>query len=389
MLNFNQPLPLSLYVHIPWCVRKCPYCDFNSHEAKGSVPEEIYTAALLQELDSRLPLLQSRSIKSIFFGGGTPSLFSAQAIANILNGIEKRIHFNPDIEITLEANPGTLEQARFSGFRQAGINRLSLGIQSLQDDKLKSLGRIHDTAQAIKAIQIAKQCGFTNFNLDLMYGLPQQSLEDALADLQLAMSFEPSHLSWYQLTIEPNTVFYKQTPALPPDDLTWDMQLAGQALLKQSSFQQYEISAYAKPAKQCVHNYNYWEFGDYLGIGAGAHSKITDITTGRVLRFAQVRQPKDYLQIEKRQPIHSQEVSTPDLAFEFMLNALRLTQGATITQFTQHTGLLLQEIDDTVKLAKERGLMIHDSHQLCATELGMKFLNDLTAMFLPYSSHKN
>lgn len=380
MLIFNEPLPLSLYIHIPWCVRKCPYCDFNSHELKQDLPEDTYVDALLEELDSRLHLLHKRPLKSIFFGGGTPSLFSAKAIARILDGVAQRMNMPP--EITLEANPGTIDYVRFSGFRTAGVNRLSLGIQSLQDEKLKALGRIHDRAQAMDAIQIAKRSGFDNFNLDIMYGLPQQTMAEALHDIETALSFEPTHFSWYQLTIEPNTVFYKQTPTLPADDMTWDMQLAGQEILRKSGFHQYEVSAYAQPQKACSHNLNYWEFGDYLGIGAGAHSKITDHVNGKVMRFAQVRQPKDYLDASKRQPLRVNEVRECDLAFEFMLNALRLTEGVSVAQFIQHSGLSLQVIEPTLMKAKQRGLMVMDADRLCVTELGMKFLNDVTAMFL-------
>jgi oxygen-independent coproporphyrinogen-3 oxidase len=383
MLIFNEALPLSLYIHIPWCVRKCPYCDFNSHEAKSNLPEELYVAALLEELDSRLHLLHNRPIKSIFFGGGTPSLFSARAIECILQGVSQRLHLNQNIEITLEANPGTIDYVRFAGFRAAGINRLSLGIQSLQDDKLKILGRIHDRAQAMEAIQIAKNAGFNNFNLDLMFGLPQQTLSDALHDIQTALTFEPTHFSWYQLTIEPNTVFFSQTPVLPNDDALWDMQVAGQQLLQSFGFQQYEVSAYSQAKQVCLHNRNYWEFGDYLGLGAGAHSKITNHHTGTVMRFAQVRQPKDYLDPVKRQPLKINVIQDKDVVFEFMLNALRLTQGVSTSCFTRHTGLLLQHIETTLLVAKQRGLMLDDPMRLCVSELGMKFLNDVTAMFLP------
>lgn len=380
---FTKNLPLSLYVHIPWCVRKCPYCDFNSHAAKDSLPEELYVAALLQELDSHLPLIQDRPLVSIFFGGGTPSLFSGKAIAQILDGVAKRMGINPGIEITLEANPGTIDQSRFSDFRTAGVNRLSLGIQSLQDDKLKTLGRIHDSAHAIQAIQLAKKAGFTDFNVDLMYGLPEQTRADAMQDISSALRFEPTHLSWYQLTIEPNTVFYKRRPTLPADELIWDMQLAGQQLLQESGFLQYEVSAYAQPQQQCRHNVNYWTFGDYLGIGAGAHSKITDSKTGTVVRFAQVRQPNDYLNPIKRQALQMKPVSDADLLFEFMLNALRLTDGVPVELFTTHTGLDMQQLAPSLAEAKKRGLMCDDAKRLCASELGMRFLNDLTAMFLP------
>lgn len=382
MLIFKEPLPLSLYIHIPWCVRKCPYCDFNSHEAKHDIPEDAYVYALIEELESRMHLIYQRPIKSIFFGGGTPSLFSAHAIDRILASVAKRLHLPSDIEITLEANPGTIDHVRFSGFRTAGVNRLSLGIQSFNDDQLKALGRIHDSAQAKQAIQIAKNAGFENFNLDIMYGLPQQNISEAKQDIEIALSFAPTHFSWYQLTIEPNTVFYRQTPVMPSDDMTWDMQLAGQEIIQGAGFRQYEVSAYSLPQKKCKHNYNYWEFGDYLGIGAGSHSKITDHQAGTVMRFAQVRHPKDYLDANKRQPLNINVVREDDIPFEFMLNALRLTHGVTLNQFVNHTGLSSVSIDATLAAAKMRGLMMVDNERLCVTELGMKFLNDVTAMFL-------
>ncbi len=385
MRNFTGPLPLSLYIHIPWCVRKCPYCDFNSHEAKNALPEDLYVAALLQELDGHLPLIEGRPLVSIFFGGGTPSLFSGIAIATILEGVAKRLPFSPQIEITLEANPGTIDQIRFSDFHKAGVNRLSLGVQSLQDDKLKTLGRIHDRLSAIKAISLAKQAGFTNFNLDLMYGLPNQSLDDALHDIETALTFEPTHFSWYQLTIEPNTLFYHQPPRLPADDLIWDIQLAGQSLLTTKGFHQYEVSAYAQPKKECLHNRNYWEFGDYLGIGAGAHSKITDHQTGTIVRFSQVKHPKDYLDPAKRNMPSLIHIADNDLVFEFMLNALRLTQGVSTSLFTKHTGLSLQKIETIVTHATQRGLMLDDASRLCASHFGKRFLNDVVAMFLPGS----
>jgi putative oxygen-independent coproporphyrinogen III oxidase len=388
MLIFKEKLPLSLYIHIPWCVRKCPYCDFNSHQAKqASLPEELYVAALMQEFSSRLEFIQDRPIKSIFFGGGTPSLFSAKSIEQILNGVAKNAALETNIEVTLEANPGTIDQVRFMGFRSAGINRLSLGIQSLQDDKLKTLGRIHDRANAMQAIALAKQAGFENFNLDLMYALPKQSLEDALQDIQDALAFGPSHFSWYQLTIEPNTAFYRQPPPLPADDLIWEMQLAGQQVLSEAGFKQYEVSAYANAANihgECVHNRNYWEFGDYLGIGAGAHSKITDHAAGKVLRFSQVRHPKDYLDGMKRQTLNANPLQEKDLIFEFMLNALRLTNGLPINLFSQRSGLEFKKIEPLLAKAKQLGLIMDylETQHLCTTELGMKFLNDLTELFL-------
>jgi putative oxygen-independent coproporphyrinogen III oxidase len=379
-MTFSAQIPLSLYVHIPWCVRKCPYCDFNSHEAKSSLPQELYVAALLQELDHHLPLIPQRPLLSIFFGGGTPSLFSAQAIGQILEGIAKRVNFHPQIEITLEANPGTIDLVKFRDFHLAGINRLSMGIQSLQDDKLKALGRIHDAKTAMQAIEIAKKSGFTNFNLDLMYGLPQQSLEDALHDLRTALTFGPPHFSWYQLTIEPNTLFHHQPPALPVEDAIWEMQLAGQQLLQEFGLRQYEVSAYAPLERECVHNRNYWEFGDYLGIGAGAHSKITK--AGTVLRFAQVKNPRDYLELAKRQACEYKPISEKDLIFEFMLNGLRLCEGVTTELFMARTGVSLARIEPMLMEAKRRGLLRDEVGRICATERGKRFLNDLVGGFL-------
>lgn len=382
MQSFTTALPLSLYIHLPWCVQKCPYCDFNSHRAPTSLPEDLYVAALLEELENHLPLIQDRPLISIFFGGGTPSLFSPRAIEQILKGIEKLTHLASDIEITLEANPGTIDESHFRGFRTAGINRLSIGIQSLQDDKLKRLGRIHDSAQAYRAIQIAKDSGFDNFNLDIMYALPDQSLADALYDLQTALSFEPTHFSWYQLTLEPNTLFYHQQPVLPEDDLMWEMQIAGQEAIKAAGLAQYEVSAYAKPNKQCRHNINYWAFGDYLGIGAGAHSKITRLTTQDVLRFAQVKHPKDYLEAAKRRQFNPSTVSKEALLFEFMLNALRLTQGVPTTLFAERTGLNILSIENKRREAISKGLLLDTPEIICATTLGKKFLDNLTGLFL-------
>lgn len=382
MPNFSADLPLSLYVHIPWCVRKCPYCDFNSHESKESLPETLYVHALMQDLDQHLARLNGRPIVSIFFGGGTPSLFSAQAIARILEGINQRLTLSSDIEITLEANPGTIDYVRFRDFRAAGINRLSLGIQSLQDDKLKTLGRIHDRENAMRAITLAKEAGFTNFNLDLMYGLPHQSIDEAVKDIETALTFAPTHLSWYQLTIEPNTLFYHQTPPLPPEDSLWDMQVAGQKQLAEKGYRQYEVSAYAQPGRECQHNRNYWEFGDYLGIGAGAHSKLTDAKTNQALRFMQVKHPKDYLDKKKREAQHLQIISADELIFEFMLNALRLTKGIPLALFTERTGLSLQDIESLLKKAKQRGLLIDQPDWICPSELGHQFLNNLVMLFL-------
>lgn len=373
-------IPLSLYIHLPWCVRKCPYCDFNSHEVKGSFQEELYVNALIDELRLHETILKERSLISIFFGGGTPSLFSPDAIARILQGVQQHASLVPNCEITLEANPGTIDQERFIGFRAAGVNRLSLGIQSLQVDKLQKLGRIHDREQALRAMSYVREAGFDNFNVDIMYGLPQQTIDEALEDIKSALAYKPTHFSWYQLTIEPNTLFHHQPPILPHDDALWEMQQAGLALIKSLGYQQYEVSAYAQPERQCAHNRNYWEFGDYLGIGAGAHSKIT--TNQAIYRMAQVKNPRDYLDAAKRRNIAKVAVQEKDRAFEFMLNALRLTEGVPLELFEQRTGLSLQVIELLLNDARERGLLIDDRTRICPSERGRQYLNDLMAMFL-------
>lgn len=373
--------PLALYIHIPWCVQKCPYCDFNSHALKSGLPEDIYVAALDQELSMHADALQGRPLVSIFFGGGTPSLFSGKAIDSILSSVAKHLTLPADTEITLEANPGTVDEAHFKDYRLAGVNRLSLGVQSLQDAKLKQLGRIHDRTHALRAVEIARLAGFTNYNLDIMYGLPEQSLSDALADINDALQCAPTHFSWYQLTIEPNTLFYHQPPTLPVDDAIWDMQLAGQQLLSEHGFHQYEISAYSRPNLQCAHNRNYWEYGDYLGIGAGAHSKIT-LPSGAVTRFAQVKHPKDYLLAAKRSALVVNTVSEKDIIFEFMLNALRLTEGFSPSLFAERTGLPLSHIEPTLSIAVQKSLLAVTPTIIKPTELGRKFLNDLIALFL-------
>lgn len=383
MQNFTAPIPLSLYIHLPWCVRKCPYCDFNSHAAPATLPEDLYCAMLLRDLDAHLPRLNQRPLSSIFFGGGTPSLFSPAAIEKILLGIQQRCTLNSNIEITLEANPGTIDAARFAAFRVAGVNRLSIGIQSLQNTQLQALGRIHDREYALRAITAATQAGFENFNLDLMHGLPNQSIVDALADLQDALAFAPPHLSWYQLTIEPNTFFHHHPPTLPVDDVLWEIQEQGKQVIQRAQLKQYEISAYARSGYTCLHNTNYWEFGDYLGIGAGAHSKITDPQQQIITRHSNVKNPKDYLQANKKLVLSENILTPPDLCFEFMLNALRCTQGVPVNLFTERTGLPLTELQPSLNLAKEKKLLMDDPAHLCATELGQRFLNDLLLLFLP------
>ncbi|WP_312722249.1 radical SAM family heme chaperone HemW [Stutzerimonas kunmingensis] len=379
--GFELP-PLAAYVHIPWCVRKCPYCDFNSHSAGPELPEDAYVAALLADLRADLEHVGDRRLTSIFFGGGTPSLFSAKALAAIIDGLERLVGFSEDIEITLEANPGTFEQAKFRDYRQLGINRLSIGVQSFQADKLKALGRIHDGDEAIRAADMARAAGFDNFNLDLMHGLPDQSLEDALSDLRIAIAQQPTHLSWYQLTLEPNTVFWSQPPQLPEDDILWDIQEAGQTLLAEHGYRQYETSAYAQPGRQARHNLNYWTFGDFLGIGAGAHAKFSH-ADGRILRSWKTRLPKDYLDPAKAFRAGEKLLAADELPFEFLMNVLRLTDGVPAVLFTQRTGLPLDVLAKPRRDAEARGLLSADPARLVATPRGQLFLNDLLQSFLP------
>jgi len=379
--GFQLP-PLAAYVHIPWCVRKCPYCDFNSHAAGPELPETDYVDAVLADLEQDLVHVHGRPLTSIFFGGGTPSLFSAAALGRLLEGIERRVPFASDIEITLEANPGTFEQAKFSAYRQLGINRLSIGVQSFQGDKLKALGRIHDGSEAIRAADMARNAGFDNFNLDLMHGLPDQSLDDALYDLRTAIAQGPTHLSWYQLTMEPNTVFWSQPPQLPEDDLLWDIQEAGQALLAEAGYAQYEVSAYARAGRQARHNLNYWTFGDFLGIGAGAHAKLSS-PEGRIQRTWKTRLPKDYLDPAKAFQAGARELDADELPFEFLMNALRLTDGVPAGLYPQRTGLSLADLAASRREAEAQGLLQADPARLAATPKGQLFLNDLLQRFLP------
>ena len=379
--GFELP-PLALYIHIPWCVKKCPYCDFNSHAAGPTLPEQEYVDALLADLDQDLPQVHGRALTSIFFGGGTPSLFSAKALGRLLAGVERRIPFAADIEITLEANPGTFEQAKFRDYRALGINRLSIGVQSFQAAKLKALGRIHDGDEAIRAADMARAAGFDNFNLDLMHGLPEQSIEDALGDLRIAIAQAPTHLSWYQLTLEPNTVFWSQPPTLPEDDILWDIQEAGQALLAEHGYAQYEVSAYAQPGKAARHNLNYWSFGDFLGIGAGAHAKLSS-PQGVIARSWKTRLPKDYLDPGKAFSAGERLLGPDELPFEFLMNVLRLTDGVASTLFTRRTGLPLTLLAAAREEAEQRGLLQRDPARLVATREGQLFLNDLLQHFLP------
>lgn len=379
--GFQLP-PLAAYVHIPWCVRKCPYCDFNSHAAGPALPEDAYVAALLADLDCDQDQVQGRTLTSVFLGGGTPSLFSAKALGRILDGLERRVGFSDDIEITLEANPGTFEQAKFRDYRQLGINRLSIGVQSFQAAKLKALGRIHDGDEAVRAADMARAAGFDNFNLDLMHGLPDQTLDDALSDLRTAIAQQPTHLSWYQLTVEPNTEFWSKPPQLPEDETLWDIQEAGQALLAEHGYAQYETSAYAQPGHQARHNLNYWTFGDFLGLGAGAHGK-TSSRDGHIRRHWKTRLPKDYLDPGKAFCAGEKTLTPDELPFEFLMNVLRLTDGVPSALFTQRTGLPSDLLAEGRRQAQARGLLEGDPQRLVATPKGQLFLNDLLQLFLP------
>ena len=387
MLSFKTNPPLSLYIHLPWCIKKCPYCDFNSHATNKEVfPEDIYVDALISDLESELPRIWGRPIVSIFIGGGTPSLFSAGAIECLMAALRSRLTFYHNTEITMEANPGTAEADRFRAYRESGINRLSIGVQSFNDEKLKRLGRIHNSAEALSAIAMAKDAGFDEINIDLMFGLPDQSIDEAMSDLEVAMEQQPTHLSWYQLTIEPNTVFYSKPPALPVDDLLWDMQQQGQTFLSNNGFDQYEISAYARKGDnhQCQHNRNYWQFGDYLGIGAGAHGKLTHVAEGKVERYARHRIPQSYIDKVKQSNAIT-ETRSPgrdELPLEFMMNVLRLNEGFHPSLFIENTGLPLSHIHRQLEIAEEKGLIDWDLNRIKPTETGHRYLNDLIELFM-------
>jgi oxygen-independent coproporphyrinogen-3 oxidase len=380
-VSFQALPPLSLYIHIPWCVRKCPYCDFNSHEARDSLPEQEYVAALVRDLELALPLIWGRKVYTVFFGGGTPSLLSGASIGELLRQVRMLLPLDLGAEITLEANPGTVEAARFAAYRDAGVNRLSLGIQSFNDTHLRALGRIHNADEARRAIEIAQQ-HFDNINLDLMYALPNQTLDEALQDVQAALQFSPQHLSCYHLTLEPNTLFHRNPPTLPDDDASSDMQQRIEQMLAVHGYQHYETSAFAQPGRRARHNLNYWQFGDYLGIGAGAHSKLS--FHDKVLRQARHKQPQVYLeQVSKGTPLQSEnEVPIGELAFEFMMNALRLNQGFDSVLFQERTSLPLLLIQRELQDAEQRGLLMRDHQRIAPTELGQRFLNDLLQIFL-------
>ena len=376
--------PLALYIHIPWCVRKCPYCDFNSHRAEADLPEQEYVQALLRDLEGELPAVAGRMVETIFIGGGTPSLFGAEAIAALLTGVRARIEVAPEAEITLEANPGTAERGRFRGYRQAGVNRLSLGVQSFTPEHLRQLGRIHGREDAQNAARMAREAGFEQINLDLMFGLPGQTVDQALADLETAFDLKPTHLSFYQLTLEPNTVFHKYPPPLPEDETLWAIQQAGQARLAQRGYAQYEVSAYAREGARCRHNLNYWRFGDYLGIGAGAHGKITYMPSRTITRTAKIRLPAHYLEAAG-DPIRQGSrtpVPVTDLRFEFLMNALRLREGFAAGLFSQRTGLPLAALEPELSMAVDEGLLEPSGDRIRCTPAGFNFLDTVLQRFL-------
>ena len=376
--------PLSIYVHLPWCVRKCPYCDFNSHAAPPDLPQARYIDCLLEDLRCDSSWSDGREVQSIFFGGGTPSLFAPEQIDRFLCGVRRCVALAADVEVTMEANPGTIEHGRFAGYRAAGVTRVSLGVQSFDDAQLQRLGRIHSCAQIEQAVTELRTAGFDNFNLDLMYGLPQQSVAEALRDLKDALALRPTHISHYQLTLEPGTVFYHRPPPLPDEDTTWAMQTQCQAMLADNGYRQYEVSAYALPDRQCRHNLNYWQFGDYLGLGAGAHGKWTDAKAGRIWRTVRCKQPRDYLQTESGARIAERTViPASELSFEFMLNALRLRAGFTVAHFRSTTGLEEEALMPTLVEARQRKLLMETQPGTWKpTELGSRFLNDLQSLFL-------
>lgn len=382
--TFTRLPPLSLYVHVPWCVRKCPYCDFNSHEPRGEIPEREYVAALLRDLETALPDVWGRPVQTVFIGGGTPSLLSVEALDALLSGIRARLPLAADAEITLEANPGTVEAEKFAGFRAAGINRLSLGIQSFNDAHLRALGRIHDAAEAATAVALALR-HFDNVNLDLMYGLPGQSPEDAEADIDKAIAFGPAHLSAYHLTIEPHTWFAHHPPVLPEHDVVADMQGLLESRLAVAGYRHYEIAAFSRDGKRCRHNLNYWQFGDYLGIGAGAHGKIS--FKNSVVRDSRPRSPAGYLAVAGQTDTAARSRVPPaDLPGEFMMNALRLVEGFDLSLFTERTSLSTSLLFDTLSAAEAQGLIRRDALRLIPTERGRHFLNDLMTLFLADAS---
>lgn len=374
--------PLSLYIHIPWCVEKCPYCDFNSHKLRGAIPERAYLQALLDDLSGDLVYAQGRKLETIFIGGGTPSLISAQGIAWLLSEIEKKIPFKKGIEITLEANPGAIENDKINAFKAAGVSRFSFGVQSFQQSKLTKLGRIHGPEHAKSAAKQATSVGIKTFNLDLMHGLPEQTLNDALSDLQTAIDLKPTHLSWYQLTIEPNTQYFSHPPKLPEDDLLWEIQEAGQKLLAENGYQQYEISGYSKTGFECQHNLNYWRFGDYIGIGCGAHGKLTLPLENKIIRSSKIKHPKGYLDTSRSFLHESHSVDSDELAFEYMLNRLRLFEVIPFAEFEAYTGLSIDSIKDPIEIAISKKLLIKNDTSWEVAALGHRYLNELLSLFV-------
>jgi putative oxygen-independent coproporphyrinogen III oxidase len=386
--------PLSLYVHMPWCVRKCPYCDFNSHQLKSAAPDGSYIDALLRDFDLELPRAEGRRIGTVFFGGGTPSLFQPEDFSRLLLALRQRMAFADDAEITLEANPGTIERGRFSGYRDAGINRVSLGAQTFGSRALELLGRIHSAEDTHRAVDELRAAKLDNFNLDLMYALPEQTLEEAVQDVRIACALAPAHISYYQLTLEPGTVFHARPPILPDEEAAWAIQTAGQALLADAGYVQYEVSAYAQPGRRCRHNLNYWLFGDYLGLGAGAHGKLSLELPQRILRTVKPKQPREYQDQIHRAGVlqesmgqraaigESSLIAQADLPFEFMLNALRLNEGFSVDDYRQRTGLEMNSVAPRLALACERGLLESREDGWRPTELGRRFLNDLQLRFL-------
>lgn len=376
MAELHLP-PLSLYVHIPWCVQKCPYCDFNSHKLKSEIPEQQYIQAMLSDLEHELVGVQGRPIETVFIGGGTPSLLSVAAMEQLLTGLKARLEFASNAEITMEANPGTVEADKFSGFIEAGINRISIGVQSLQARQLNLLGRIHDPEQAIRAIHLAQELPLQSFNIDLMHGLPEQSLRLGLDDLEQAIALAPPHLSWYQLTLEPNTVFYRQQPKLPDEEVLVDIFEQGHQKLIEAGYQRYEISGYSKPGFECRHNLNYWTFGDYLGIGCGAHGKITFANEQKIIRTAKVASPSAYL-TPARSPLQSQhEIAKEELPFEYFMNRARLLSSAPLEEFEQRTGLPLKQVLPYLEQQAKSGLMELTQHEWQMTDLGLRYFNNV------------
>ena len=385
-IGSGDRVPLALYVHLPWCVRKCPYCDFNSHQLKSARPDAIYIDSLLRDFDAELPLIAGRRIDTVFFGGGTPSLFAPEDFERLLGELRLRIAFAADAEITLEANPGTIERGRFAGYRDAGINRVSLGAQTFAPQALTRLGRIHTAEDTHRAVAELRAAGIDNFNLDLMYALPEQMLDEALFDVRTACALEPTHISYYQLTLETGTVFHSRPPPLPDDDAAWRMQSEGQALLSAAGYAQYEVSAYARPGFRCRHNLNYWLFGDYVGIGAGAHGKLTEGMPSHILRTAKPKQPRDFQERLTQSAAaigERQHIAVRDLPFEFMLNVLRLNEGFATACFEARTGLPAEAYEVPMRTCEAKGLVHSTDEGWRPTELGRRFLNDLQGAFLP------